>query len=527
MDYQENCPISTTPYAQSADVVNPNIINLNYTNQDFWSMKSRLIKFIQERFGPAGTVLPNTYNDFVESDIAIMLIENWAFLADTLSFKTDQIANEIFIDTVSELENAFRLAKLVGFYPQPPIAAKSLWSGTINNRLSVDIEISTPIPIDMAVDGSPLTIELFSCDSNFNPIFNQSIVIPSGSLETKNIVGLEGRTYDDTFTSTGNVSMSFQISRSSVIYDSIQVAVDGVLWRQVDYFTDSNPRREYRVEFDSSWNAYIMFGNNRSGLIPSGGSMINVTYRIGGGTVGNIVTNYSTAQWQASAPGIEYNIPVSFTNYTQGKYGYNGDTLEDVKYKLPKYLRTQDRAVSGSDYKTFADQFVTPYNGQIGKSTAVLRNYGCAGNIIDLYVLAVLNTLYLEKASPELKAEFATALNDKKMMTDFVCLRDGVVIEVDVAIEATLDKSYRKFEEEIKLSIESRAEHFFSLNNWDYKQILKDVDLTRALSDVKQVDSYDINFTNLSDESNGGTYVDARYYEIIRPNNIVITMFYT
>ena len=60
MDYQENCPVSITPYAQSTDITNPKIVSLNYTNQDFWSMKSRLIQFIQERFGSTGTMLPNT-----------------------------------------------------------------------------------------------------------------------------------------------------------------------------------------------------------------------------------------------------------------------------------------------------------------------------------------------------------------------------------------------------------------------------------------------------------------------------------
>ena len=113
-----NCPFDITPYAISEITVKPVVFNLNYTNQDFWSMKNRLIDFIQQKFG-------DKFNDFVESDISIMLIENWAFIADTLSFKMDQIANEIFIDTVTEKENAFRLAKLVGFEPQPPISARS------------------------------------------------------------------------------------------------------------------------------------------------------------------------------------------------------------------------------------------------------------------------------------------------------------------------------------------------------------------------------------------------------------------
>ena len=110
-----DCPVEIKPLSQSEEGKNSLTFNLNYTNQDFWSMKTRLVDFIKERFGSSGTELPNTFNDFVESSIAIMLIENWAFLADTLSFKMDQIVNEMFIDTVTEVENAFRLAKLVGF----------------------------------------------------------------------------------------------------------------------------------------------------------------------------------------------------------------------------------------------------------------------------------------------------------------------------------------------------------------------------------------------------------------------------
>lgn len=94
-----------------------NLPNLNYTNQDFHSMKTRLVTFIQEKF-------VDDFSDFIEGDLGIMLIENWAFLADTLSFKMDQIVNELFIDTVTELENIFRLSNLIGFKPIPPIASR-------------------------------------------------------------------------------------------------------------------------------------------------------------------------------------------------------------------------------------------------------------------------------------------------------------------------------------------------------------------------------------------------------------------
>jgi hypothetical protein len=109
-------------------------------------------------------------------------------------------------------------------------------------------------------------------------------------------------------------------------------------------------------------------------LLPSAGSKILVTYREGGGTVGNIVTGFVQTQTVVNVPGLEFSIPVNFRNYTKGEFGYDGDTLEDIRRKMPSWMRTQQRAVTGLDYKTLTDQFATPFNGQVGKSTAVLRN---------------------------------------------------------------------------------------------------------------------------------------------------------
>ena len=103
MAQSNNCPFDITPYTQSQVITTPNIFSLNYTNQDFWSMKTRLIDFIKQKFS-------TDFSDFVESSIAIMLIENWAFIADTLSFKMDQISNEIFTsNSRGELVQAFPL----------------------------------------------------------------------------------------------------------------------------------------------------------------------------------------------------------------------------------------------------------------------------------------------------------------------------------------------------------------------------------------------------------------------------------
>jgi len=522
---QNNCPFEIKPYANSNTIKNEKILNLNYTNQDFWSMKTRLVQFIQERFGDNGTVLPNTFNDLVEGSIAIMLMENWAFIADTLSFKMDQMVNELFIDTVAEPDNAFRICQLVGFKPTPPIPASSRWTATINAPLSLDLTIDAPVSIDIATEDGLIGIELFPADSKNNPVFDQDIIIPSGMTVNSSIVGLEGRTFTDNFTGTGQTLQSVVTSKSPVIYDSISVRVDGILWERVDYFSDSQPRREYRVEFDSSYGAYIMFGNNRAGLSPALGAQIEVRARTGGGTRGNIVTGYVEYQSQVPIFGISSNVPVTFKNYTKGDFGYNGDNIEDIRRKLPSYLRTQDRAVTGLDYKHLTDQFVTPYHGQIGKSTAALRNHGCAGNVVDIYILARDGSNGLQEANDSLKAELAEMLELKKMITDYICIKDGTVIESDVSIEVTLSRINKKFEQEIRTSISGKVEEFFLLSNWEYGQELRDSDLIKVLASVKQADGFDIVFTT-DDSDNSGSAVRTKFFQIIRPGQVEIAFMY-
>lgn len=518
--------IEVNPYDSSGLVkTKSNSISLNYTNQDFYSLKTRLVNFINERFGEDGTVLPNTFDDLIESDLAIMLMEIWAFIGDTLSFKSDQIANELFIDTVTEIENAFRISKLVGFKPQAPVAGKSMWSATLNNTVSTDVIIPTPHRVNIVANDTPTRIELFPADSYGNPIFDQDIVIPSGATSNLNIAGVEGRTIVQEFTADGSTSQAYELSYSPVIYDSVRVEVDGVVWNEVEYFTDSQPRPEFRVEFNSEYTGFVIFGNNKTGLIPSNGSVILVTYRVGGGTIGNIVTGYVETQTQVAVPGLDFPVPIALRNYTKGEGGYNGDTINDIRKKLPAWLRTQNRAVSGEDYKTLADQFVTPYNGSIGKSVAILRNHGCAGNVVDLYILAKEDTEGLQIASDSLKYELKQYLNDKKMLTDFLAIRDGVVLEIDVTVDVTLDKFYKKFEVENRAKIEDRIDTFFSLNNWEYGKTLKESDLVKELSDIKEIKAFDLEFTTV-DPENSGNIVTTKFYEIIRPDEVTISFNY-
>src|SRR5581483_9632190 len=239
-----------------------------------------------------------------------------------------------------------------------------------------DVVVPSPVTIQFNAPGGQKQYELFPADNQNNPIFNKDIRIQAGTNTNTSIIGIEGQTFTQSATASGGPNQFVQLDNSPVLWDSVQVSVDGVPWTQVDYFSDSQPRREFRVEFSSTYQAFVMFGNEQAGLMPNSGSQIQVIYRAGGGTDGNVVTGALTASVNGSQDGVPGVIVVNFQNYTRGIGGYEGDALADIQRKLPSYLRAQNRAVTGLDYKTLADQFTTPYSGQIGKSTAVLRNHG-------------------------------------------------------------------------------------------------------------------------------------------------------
>jgi len=513
---QEKCDI-ISPYDIGSTPKQTNIVSLNYTNQDFYSMKSRLVSFIKEKFG-------NDFNDFVESSLAIMLIENFAFLADTLSFKMDQIANEVFIDTVTELDNAFRLAKLTGLKPQPPIGSKALFSAKINAIQTFDVEIKTPFEIDIVSNQEPFSFELYAADYLNRPLFGESITIRAGQLINSNIVGIAGRTRNIEFTSTGSINLILSLPSFSIISDSIRVVINGQEWEQVDYFTSGLANKEYLVEYNPDYSASVIFGNGKGGLVPSVGSQIEILYRVGGGPNGDIVTNFATAESLIPIEGVPASVTVFLSNYTKGEFGYSGDTVEEIRQKIPLYLRTQNRTVSGEDYKTFSNQFATTYNGIMGKSTAALRSYGCAANIIDLFVLVRSGANGLAKANSQFKEELTNSIDEIKMLTDVICLRDGEIVDVNILIDVGMDKYYKKFEDDIRSNIENSVELFFNLNNWDYGQSLQETDVIQSMSNLKQIKNIDVTFNTV--EMPSSKIITTKYYEIIRPESITINFLY-
>ena len=114
---------------------------VDYSVADFDEYRTALLNYLQ-------AVYPLDYNNFVESDLGVMLVEMFSYLASVLSLKADMIANESFLSSVQSPENLRKLLQLIGIALKGPISAKASGQITLETAdilttgKSVTIEIS-------------------------------------------------------------------------------------------------------------------------------------------------------------------------------------------------------------------------------------------------------------------------------------------------------------------------------------------------------------------------------------------------
>lgn len=504
---------------------------INFAGSDFNTLRANLVSYIK-------AVYPTDYNNFVSSDLGGMLIDLVAYVGAVTSMKADFLANENYLRTAKNRNSIKKLLELIGVRLKGPTAAVA------NARLTFDNDpfASNPegsltiraqnrvVTISSPEDGQQVSYTLYKTANGQIQYSNSDATIELSKVESdggaglsfSNLVLIEGALISKTGTFLNSGGVKFvQLENSPVIEGSVEVFINGDeetsgQYTQVDnlYYVSGAGSKVFQLLPDDEFKATVAFGDDVLSMSPNPGDSYSITYRVGGGTRGNLAKEFINAPITVVGPNLA-NVNGTLENVTQATGGANAETIEQAKKYAPLAFRRQDRLVTLKDYQSFFNSFRASY-GVVGKSVAVVRRAFSSANIIDIYTLEKANDLQLKKASPAFKHEMIKAAESKKMITDDLVIVDGLIRTLDLVVTLRVSRELLEDEEVIKQTVSEIIKNYFNVDNRDFGERFVPQDLAREIFELPEVVFATI------DNYEGTVFVD--FNEFIQLNNYTINI---
>jgi len=324
--------------------------SLDYTSRDYASILSDMTSLIPN-FSP-------TWTNRDPADFGMVLLELFAYMGGIINYYIDRAANEALITTATQRKSVLQIATLLGYSPTSSTA--STVTLTFQNSTASDVPIPALTQVATSLVANATTSQI---------IFetNDPITVPAKSGTTNGSVTVkatQGETISNEVigVSDGTPNQTYQLVNTSVITDSVQVTINGVSYQRVENLIDSNSYDPaFSVLTTADGITYIIFGDSVSGRIPPNGLQIYATYRVGGGTIGNIASN--TIKYLIKVPGGSIPAGITVANQdisTSGDGaatgGADAESTDSIRINAPLSIRSINRAVSLADYAYLAVQ---------------------------------------------------------------------------------------------------------------------------------------------------------------------------
>ena len=344
--------------------------SLDLVSLDFDTTKQNLKNFLKSQ-----AVFKDF--DFEGSNISVLL--------DVLSYNTfmngfylNMVASESFLDSAQLKDSVISHAKELNYLPRS------------NKSAQVTLE---PYVVSLKSDATSLVIPKGTRFSGISKGVSYNFVTASNyinntpkanntantaefyvssrendSLGASYIVNpfiiYQGNYQTDTFVADYSIeNQRFILSDTTIDTDSIVVTVienSGATIYNYTYATTllniNNTDAKFFLQSSDNGKYEIIFGDDIIGRKPKNGSVIKVEYRTTDGDLGNGISIFSldTNIGATSGSEIRGNIPtiLASSDLVSGSYGGSiAESIEQIRYKAPRYFQTQERAITPGDYE--------------------------------------------------------------------------------------------------------------------------------------------------------------------------------
>jgi hypothetical protein len=329
---------------------------LPYTSRDFdsiaFAVKQRIPQDVPE------------WNDFLQSNVGIMLIHSFSAVADLLCYYLDRQASECYINTCIGKPSIADLGQLINFQLR----------GAVPGYTTIRVSVDPPRGSDVVI---PRYSEFADNSGNnrFTSIYAATLTAGQSYVD---IPVRQGEWNSENFAANGDVQQRYIIGRTDVAEGFIRVWVGQEEWlpAQDNVFVGyGNEDQVFRVIKTAiapggpqtatpalapeiiAWT--IEFGDNLEGLAPPSGTAIRIDYlvtkgdsiRVPAGVITHAVTNF----YESSD--LDTPIAVTVVNLDSMVGQQQSESLYSARRRAPSQFRTMRRAVTTFDFQTYAEQF--------------------------------------------------------------------------------------------------------------------------------------------------------------------------
>ena len=92
---------------------------IDFQSYDFQTIRKAMVDYLREFY-------PEDFNDFIESSEYVALIDLIAYIAQSLSFRSDLNARENFLETAERRDSILRLARMLNYTPKRAQIARGM-----------------------------------------------------------------------------------------------------------------------------------------------------------------------------------------------------------------------------------------------------------------------------------------------------------------------------------------------------------------------------------------------------------------
>jgi hypothetical protein len=280
----------------------------------------------------------------------------------------------------------------------------------------------------------------------------------------------------------------------------------------------------------NNYNKASVYYTKEYGTAPSNISL-TFNYLAGGGIVSNLpsnditqLTSLNTVSFKQSVPDATVgNIILNTNNITVNNPvpstgGRDGDTVDEIRLNTLYTFSAQNRTVTKDDYMTRALSMPSIF-GSIAKAYVVQdslislqsENDSLIDNnplALSIYVLGYNASKKLMTASSTLKNNLKTYLNQYRIITDALTIKNAYYINIGINFDITTLSGYNN--NEVISNCIITLQNYFNINNWQINQPISISEVSSTLLKINGVQSIiKLEFTNK--QSSDDTYSQYGY----------------